>query len=102
MYKRGVGLRYGGGSRGGRGGRGRRRLLGLADFGVALSKLQPDGLGQVGIETDTLLQFDKFFRYVKATLFFIKSGNLHLLFSPNFSKNVQVLTKSDGFFGLDR
>ena len=71
MYKRGVGLRYGGGSRGGRGGRGRRRLLGLADFGVALSKLQPDGLGQVGIETDTLLQFDKFFQYVKAALFFL-------------------------------
>lgn len=84
MYKRGV-LRYGGGSRGGRGGRGRRRLLGLADFGVALSKLQPDGLGQVGIETDTLLQFYKFFQYVKAGLFFKKkSETFHLFFSPNF------------------
>ena len=64
MYKRGVGLRYGGGSRGGRGGRGRRRLLGLADFGVALSKLQPDGLGQVGIETYTLLQKIGVFQYM--------------------------------------
>ena len=78
MYKRGVGLRYGGGSRGGRGGRGRRRLLGLADFGVALSKLQPDGLGQVGIETDTLLQFDKFFQYVKAALFFFKNQEIYI------------------------
>ena len=97
MYKRGVGLRYGGGSRGGRGGRGRRRLLGLADFGVALSKLQPDGLGQVGIETDTLLQFDKFFRYVKATLFFLNLEIyiyfFHLIFQKMY-KFWQNLTDS--------
>ena len=35
---------------------GRWWLLGLANFGVALGKLEPDRLGQIGIETDTLLQ----------------------------------------------
>lgn len=31
-------------------------MLRFADLGVALSKLEPDGLGQVGVETDALLQ----------------------------------------------
>ena len=35
---------------------GRWRLLGFADFGVALGKLQPDGLRQVRIKADPLLQ----------------------------------------------
>ena len=38
-------------------GNGRRTvLLGLANLGVALCKLEPDCLGQVGIEPHTLLQ----------------------------------------------
>ena len=39
----------------GRSRRRRRHLLGLADLGVALGELQPDGLRQVGIEADPLL-----------------------------------------------
>ena len=31
-------------------------MLGLANFGVALGKLEPDRLGQIGIETDTLFR----------------------------------------------
>ena len=32
------------------------RLLGLADLGVALGELEADGLGEVGVEADPLLQ----------------------------------------------
>ncbi len=31
-------------------------MLRLANLGVTLSKLQPDGLGEVGVEADALLQ----------------------------------------------
>jgi len=34
----------------------RAMLLGLANLGVALGKLKPDCLGQVGIEPHTLLE----------------------------------------------
>ena len=67
MYERG--LRDGNSSSGGCGSRGRRRLFGFADFRVALGKLEPDGLWQVGIETDTLLQLNWVFQYVKAAQF---------------------------------
>ena len=51
---------------------GRWRLLGFADFGVALGKLQPDGLRQVRIKADPLLQEIHQQHVVKALL---KSGN---------------------------
>ena len=55
MHEWGVGL-WDGRSRGCGSRWGRWRLLGFADFGVALGKLQPDGLRQVRIKADPLLQ----------------------------------------------
>lgn len=39
--------------------RGGANLLGLANFCVTLSKLQPNRLGQIGVETHTLLELER-------------------------------------------